>query len=149
MKIIIRNSKDLYAGILFIFFGVFSVAIGRNYPMGTASRMGPGYFPFILGSILALLGFIVSARALWVGSDRIKPWVFRPLILVLLAVLAFAILLQRLGLVLATIALVVISCLSGWEFRLLEVAILSLVLAALAVGIFAYGLGMPLNIWPF
>lgn len=149
MKIGIRNSKDFYAGILFIFFGIFTAVIGRDYPMGTSWQMGPGYFPFILGSLLAVLGFVVSARALWVGSTRIMPWLFRPLLLVLFAVLAFAVLVERLGLVFATIALVVISCLAGWEFRLLEVAILSIVLAALAVGTFVYGLGMPLNIWPF
>lgn len=149
MKIVIRNNKDFYAGILFIFFGVLAMVIARGYPLGTTSRMGPGYFPAILGGILALLGFLVAARALLLGSDRIKSLALRPLMFVLFSVLAFAILVQTVGLVLATLAIVVISCLGGWEFRLLEVAVLSLVLAALAVGIFVYGLGMPLNIWPF
>ncbi|MBI5967269.1 MAG: tripartite tricarboxylate transporter TctB family protein, partial [Deltaproteobacteria bacterium] len=65
MRIKIRNPKDLYAGLVFIFFGVFALLMARSYPMGNAMRMGPGYFPSILGGSLALLGLVVAARSLW------------------------------------------------------------------------------------
>lgn len=148
MKIKVRNSKDLYAGLIFFLFGISSVIIALNYPMGTASRMGAGYFPSILGGILAIMGIGIAIRGLWFTAEPVKPFAFRPLFLVLGAVLAFALLLESLGLVVATFALIVISCLGGWEFRLREVVFLFLFLTALAIGIFAYGLGMPFKVWP-
>jgi len=148
MKIRVRNSKDLYAGLIFFLFGISSVIIALNYPMGTASRMGAGYFPSILGGILAIMGIGIAIRGLWFKAEPVKPFAFRPLFLVLGAVLAFALLLESLGLVVATFALIVISCLGGWEFRLREVVFLFLFLTALAIGIFAYGLGMPFKVWP-
>jgi len=116
--------------------------------MGTAVRMGPGFFPTLLGGLLALLGLMVAAKDLWVNGEPVRGWAFRPLVLVFGAVLAFAFLVQSLGLVLATLALVVIRSLGGWEFRLREVAVLCLLSAALAVGVFAYGLGLPFKVWP-
>lgn len=148
MKIKIRYRRDFYSGLIFIFFGALAVLIARYYPMGTAVRMGPGYFPTILGGALALLGLIVSARSLWLSGEAIKLLALRPLVFVLGATLAFAYLIEPLGLVLATLALVIISSLGGWGFRLREVALLSLVLAVLAVGLFVYGLGLPFNMWP-
>ena len=148
MIIEIRNSKDFYSGLIFIFFGVLAIGIARDYPMGTAVRMGPGYFPTILGGSLALLGLVVSARFLWLSGEAMEPWALRTLLFVLGATLAFGFLIQPLGLFLTTLLLVVLSCLGGWKFRLREVAILSLGLAALAVGLFVYALGLPFNVWP-
>lgn len=144
----IRHSKDFYAGLIFIFFGGLAVLLARGLPMGTAMRMGPGYFPTSVGGTLALLGAVVAARALWWSSEAIKPWMLRPLLLVLGAVLVFAFLIDSLGLVPATLALILISSLGGGEFRLWEVVLLSLVLAVLAVSLFVYGLGLPLRVWP-
>jgi hypothetical protein len=148
MKIRTRNSKDLYAGLIFFLFGISSVLISRNYPMGTAARMGAGYFPSILGGILAIIGVGIAMRGLWFKVEAVRPFALRPLFLVLGAVLAFALLLESLGLVAATLALIVISCLGGREFRLREVVVLFLLLTALAVGVFVYGLGIPFKVWP-
>ncbi len=148
MRIRIRNRKDFYAGLIFIFFGVSAMLVARGYPMGRAARMGPGYFPYLLGGTLALLGLVIAARALWISGEPIKPWALRPLLLVLGAVLAFAFLVQPLGLVLAILALVFISCLAGWEYCLHEAIVLSLVLTALTVVVFFYGLRLPFNVWP-
>jgi hypothetical protein len=144
----IRNSKDFYSGLIFILFGLFVVVVARSYPMGTALRMGPGYFPTLLGAILALLGLVIAVRGLWISGEVLKRGAFRPLLLVLGAVLAFAFLIESLGLVLATLVLVVTSSLAGEEFRLHEVAVLCLALTALAVGLFVYGLGLPFKVWP-
>ena len=116
--------------------------------MGTPARMGPGFFPFLLGMIVALLGFLIAARSLTGKVEGAHPLVMRPLVLVLGAVIAFGILIQPLGLAVGILVLVVISSLGGPEFRLLPVVILYFVLAAMGVGIFVYGLGLPFKIWP-
>jgi len=148
VKIAIRATKDFFSGLIFIFFGVLVVLVARNYPMGSAVSMGPGYFPTLLGGVLTLLGFIIAARALWVSGEEVKSLALRPLVFVLGANLAFAIMVRSLGLVLATLALVFVSSLGGWEFRLREVTVLALALMALSVGLFVHGLGLPFNVWP-
>jgi putative tricarboxylic transport membrane protein len=144
----IRSPKDLCAGLLFIAVGLFTVVAARGYPMGTAVRMGPGYFPAILGAVLAVLGVIVAARGLWTAGGTVAPPQLRPLLLVLASVVAFAVLVHSAGLVVATLALVLVSALGGWEFRLGEVAVLAAVLVALAIVVFVYGLGLPMPLWP-
>jgi len=137
------NSKDFYAGLVFIFFGVSAVLLALSYPMGSLMEWGSGVFPIVLGIGLVLLGLIIVVRLIWVNSKAIEPWDFRPLLLVVGALLAFALLLQPFGVVLATLSLVTISCLGGREFRILEVGILYLVLVALVVFVFVYGTGIP------
>jgi hypothetical protein len=148
MKIKIQNSRDFYAGLVFVFFGILAAAGSRNFPLGTAARMGPGYFPYLVGWVLTLLGLAIGVRALWLSGESVKKWALRPLLMVLGSVFAFAFLVNTLGLVLAILALVVISCLGGGEFRTLEVGILFLLLAALSVGLFVWGLGLPFALWP-
>jgi hypothetical protein len=148
LKFKVSKSKDFYAGLLFIFFGVFAVVVSQNYPMGSAEHMGPGYFPAILGGCLALIGLIVAGRGFCFSTEAIEPWGFRPLLLILGSVMAFAFLFEPLGLVVATLVLVVISCLGGLEFRFREMVFSCLILAAMAVGIFVYGLRLPFKVWP-
>ena len=116
--------------------------------MGSAMVMGPGYFPTVVGGVLVFLGLVIIFRSLWLRSEAINPWGVRPLILVLGSVVLFALVIQPLGLVLATLLLIVISSLGSMEFRIIEVSILSLVLAAFAAGVFVYGLGLPISLWP-
>ncbi len=148
MKIKSPNNKDFYAGLMFLFFGILFLLMARSYPMGSARQMGPGYFPAVLGGLLALIGLGLSVGTLLSGGEAIKSWGLRPLILVALGVLSFAALVQPMGLVLAVLILVVISSLGGPEFRIREVAGLFIVLAALSVGVFVYGFGLPLEVWP-
>jgi len=122
--------------------------VARNYSMGNAVRMGPGYFPSILGGVLALLGLAVTVRSFWLEGERASRIVWRPLLLVIGAVLAFSLLVEPLGLVLATLALIFMSCLGGWDFRMVEVTLLFIFLAALAAGVFVYCLGLPFKVWP-
>ncbi len=148
MKIKFSNRKDFFAGLLFIFFGVFAMVLAREYPLGTLRRMGPAYFPTIIGGVLAILGFLISARSLWIGSEPVQLPTLRPLIMILGAIVGFALLLKPLGLVLATLVLILISCLGGWQFRWLEVTLLYLILVLIAVIFFVYGLGLQFNLWP-
>ncbi len=144
----IRHPQDFFAGLVFLGFGAGAIAIARHYPVGSAMRMGPGYFPAILGGLLILTGLALAIRAFRLRGDPVGAWAFRPLLLVHGAVVAFALLVQPLGLVVATLALVALSRLGGWDARAAEVAVLFLCLAGLAVGLFVYGLGLPFRIWP-
>lgn len=148
MRLRIRNKKDLYSGLIFMFFGGFFAIVARNYPLGSAVRMGPAYFPTILGSLLVVLGAIICARSLFLDGEKINTIGFRPLLMILSAVMVYGFLLDRLGLIIATVALIFISALGGHEFRFREVALLTVFLVCLSVGAFYYGLGLPFPLWP-
>ncbi len=144
----IRNSKDLYAGLMFSLCGVLTLVGAGRYKLGTAARMGPGFFPTLLGSLLTILGLVIVIRALWIPGERVKSWGLRPLLLVTGAIIGFAVLVQPLGLVVATLVMILVSCFGGREFHLGEVAVLCLLLVTIAVALFAWGLGIPFKIWP-
>lgn len=142
MKIELRNNKDFFAGLLFIVIGVLAMVIARNYPFGSTMRMGPGYFPVVLGGIMTAFGLYVLVRGLIKGEKIEGVWGIRPLILIVLGVLAFGFIMERLGMVLALVAMFFISALGGPEFKFKEVLILAVVMTVAAWGIFIYGLGL-------
>ena len=124
----IRNLKDFLAGLMFIAFGAAAAGIAQNYNMGTAARMGPAYFPTLLGGVLVLLGVVILMESFVVEGEAPKNIAFRPLILVLLGTIIFGVLLRQLGLVLALFALIVVSALGGHELKWKEVLVLFAVL---------------------
>lgn len=128
--------------------GVAALLIGRDYSLGTTTRMGPGYFPALLGALLTVLGLIISLRSLLIDGPVVGHIGFRPLVLILASMLAFAYLLEPAGLVIATAALIAIGCLGSVESRARDVIILSIALIAVALGLFVYSLGLPMKIWP-
>ena len=144
----IRHPKDFFAGLLFIAFGVAAIVIGSNYALGTAARMGPGYFPRILGLLLIALGLALALRALRLDGSPIPRFVWRPLLVVLGSVLAFGLMVNHVGVVVSTIFLIVAASAASHEFRLRESLISGVALAALAVGVFVIGLKLQLPIWP-
>ncbi len=145
----IRHPRDFWAGILFIAFGLAAVIIARDYAVGTAGRMGPGYFPRALGSIMIVLGLILSLRALKIDGAKIQFGSFKPLLIVLGAVFAFGLAAPKLGLIVATILLIVISSTASHEFRWKEAVISSLVLSVFTLGAFVWGLKLQLPTWPW
>jgi hypothetical protein len=146
---LIRHPKDFFAGLIFIAFGLAAVIIGSNYSLGTAARMGPGYFPRILGILLIVLGAALSLRALKIEGDPLPRWYWRPMLVVLGSVIAFGLLVNHLGLVFSTIGLVFASSAASHEFRPKEALISGVLLATLAVGVFIFGLNLQLPIWPW
>ncbi len=145
----IKSPKDFWAGLMFIAFGLFFLVVSQlNYQMGTAVRMGPAYFPTVLGGMLAVLGAIVLFDAFVLDGDKVAKFHFRPLLFVLASSLAFAYLLKPLGLVLASVALIFISAYGGHEFKWKEVGILTVVLVIFAVIVFVKGLTLPFPICP-
>ena len=149
MRASIRSASDFLAGLMFIGFGVAAIVIGRAYPMGSAMRMGPGYFPMILGGLLTLLGLAVLARALAGTATAPPSFHLKPLILVLASVAAFALTVERLGIIVAVALVVLVSSLASERVRWQEVLPLTLVMVALAVGLFTMGLGLPFRLTPF
>jgi hypothetical protein len=144
----IRNPKDFLAGLIFVAFGVAAIVLGAAYPLGTAARMGPGYFPRILGILLIVLGGALAARALRLKGTPLPGWKWRPVLVVLASVVVFGIVLTRAGLVLSTIALIVAASAASTEFRWKEALASGVLLAALATGVFVYGLKLLIPIWP-
>jgi Tripartite tricarboxylate transporter TctB family. len=144
----IKAPRDFWAGLMFIAFGLGFLIVSQNYSMGTAVRMGPAYFPTILGGLLAFLGLIVLGQSFTVSGSPIPRFAFRPLIVILIAIGLFGVMIRSVGLVPATLALVVVSSLGNYEFRTKEVLVMAIGLALFAVGVFHYGLGLSFKLWP-
>ena len=160
----IKSQQDWWAGWMFIAFGVFFIlfALGTpafldgivgtkliaGYQMGSSVRMGPAYFPVVLGGLLAFLGLLVLLDSIVEDGPKVAKFHFRPLLFIAVSSLAFAYLLKPLGLVLASVALVFISAFGGHEFKLKEVAIMSVVLVIFSVLVFVKALSLPFPICP-
>ena len=144
----VRSPKDLLAGLLFIAVGIAAIALAANYTLGTAARMGPGYFPRILGILLITLGAVLALRSLKLRGAALPGWKWRPVIVVLGSVVVFGLIVTRVGLVLSTVLLIAMASAASHEFRPKEAAISGLLLAALVVGVFVVGLKLQLPIWP-
>jgi hypothetical protein len=134
---------------MFIALGAFFVAWSfAYYQMGSAVRMGPGYFPAVLGGLLAALGLIVLLKALVLDGPKVAAFHFRPLILVSVSVVAYGYLMKPGGLAVATAAAVVIGALAGHEFKWREVIVVSLVLVLFSWLVFVKGLTLPFPMCP-
>ena len=155
----IKSQKDFFAGLMYLVVGG-AFAIGAvDYNIGTGARMGPGYFPLILGVILALIGVTISLKALTSGpegGDPIGKWAWKQVFFILLANFAFGILLvgipslgiPGLGLMVAIVALVVIASVAGYTFNIKEVIGLALVLAVGSYVVFVWALNLQFPVWP-
>ena len=144
----IRHPKDFWSGVLFTALGAFALVYGSKYTLGTAARMGPGYFPRILGILLVVLGLILALRSLRSQGGPIPAWRWRPTLLVLGSVVLFGYIVQYLGMAISTVVLILVASAASHEFRYKEALISGVLLAALAVGVFVIGLGVQLPIWP-
>ncbi len=144
----IRNPKDFLAGLIFVAFGLAAIVLGSDYPLGTASRMGPGYFPRILGILLVILGGALSLRSLRLAGPPLPGWKWRPVLVVLLSVVVFGLVLTRIGLVLSTVGLIFAASAASREFRPKEALISGILLAALASAVFVVGLKLVIPLWP-
>ena len=139
----ILTNKDFWGGVMLIAIGIAAVVIARDYPMGTALRMGPGYFPTALGAVLCAFGLYLAARGIRSEESISGDWSLRALILVPLSLVLFGLLIDRAGFVPALLVLVFGSAVAGTEFKLIEVLLLAVGLTAFCVALFIYGLGLP------
>lgn len=144
----LRVSTDLVTGLLFLALGLFAIAYGRTYPLGTPARIGPGYFPLLIASGLALLGLVLVVRGLVAPGERIGAIAARPLVFVLAGTVLFGLLVERAGFILAAVLVVVLARLADRDFRPVEVAILAVVLVSFIGALFWLGLSLPLHPLP-
>jgi hypothetical protein len=143
MKLTLRNNKDFWAGLMFAGIGAAAMFIARTYPVGTTLRMGPGYFPNLLGGILIAFGLFVMVRGLRSNEEMKGNWSIRALIVLPLSIVLFGIAMELAGFVPALAVLVFVSAASGREFKFKEVLLLAMLLGVLSVAMFVWGLGLP------
>lgn len=155
----LKSQKDFYAGLMFLAVGGAFAWGASTYSLGTGARMGPGYFPLMLGVLLAVIGALIMFKALVVetaGGDKIGKWAWRPLFFIISANVTFGILLAGLpafkipamGLIVAIYALVFVASMAeaGWKFR--TTLILATVLAVGSYLAFVMALKLQFPVWP-
>jgi hypothetical protein len=143
MKFDWRFNRDFFAGLLYIVTGVAAMWIARDYPFGTALRMGPGYFPTVLGGIMIAFGVAVLLMGVK-NNEKIKGgWSIRALIVLPLSAVIFGVLMEEAGFIPALAALIPASAAAGKEFKWGEIILLTIGLIILSLAIFIWGLGLP------
>lgn len=155
----IKSQKTFFSGIMFTCVGTAFALGAANYNVGSAARMGPGYFPLIVGVLLTLLGLVVIATSLTghaADGDPVGKIAWKPLGFIIGANLLFGILLAGLrsiglpamGLILAIYALVIVACMAGTNFSMKTSLILATVLAIGSYLTFIVGLNLQFQVWP-
>jgi hypothetical protein len=157
--VLIKSQKDFFSGLMFTVVGAAFAYGATNYSIGTGGRMGPGYFPLLLGVILAILGAIIMFKALVVetaGGDKIGQWAWKPLFLIIAANLLFGVMigglpsigLPPMGLVAGIFALTIVASLAGDRFNLKEVLVLAVILSIGSYAAFIMLLKLQFPVWP-
>ncbi len=155
----IKSQKDFFSGLVFMAVGVAFAWGATTYTVGSGARMGPGYFPLMLGVLLALLGAVITFKAMVVETEdgeKIGKWIWRPVGYIVAANIAFGMLLGGLpslgvpamGMVIAIYALALIAAKAGTEFKLKEVLILATILVAGSYVTFIMLLKLQIQVWP-
>jgi hypothetical protein len=144
----IRSPKDFWSGLIFVALGAAFVGLALQYRLGDMHRIGPGFFPTLVGSLLFGLGLIVAGRALVLDGPAIERVQARPLLVSLVAITFFGLALQWLGVVAAIAVLVLVGAYASRDVRILQVLALAAFLIVFSVAIFVWLLGLPLPLWP-
>lgn len=147
----IKSQKDFWSGLMFVVVGLGFAWGATNYSFGTSARPGPGYFPFGLGILMAIMGAMV-----WFGSitvetedgDPIGPIAWKPLIIIVASVVMFGLILPRLGLLISLPLLIIVSALAGDEWHWKDSLISVVVLTLGSWLIFIKGLSLVIPLWP-
>jgi hypothetical protein len=143
------RDADVLTGLMFIAFAVVGFALSSDLEGGSASAMGPGYFPRLVSGILLGLGILITAVGLLSGANNpTGGWTVRPLAFISVAAILFAVLLHRAGLVVAIASCIFVGSFAGGSPRLIQIAALIVVLSLASVSLFVWAMGIPLPIWP-
>ncbi len=146
MPSFIRHPKDFWTGIIFLCIGLAAIIIGRDYPMGTAGRMGPAYFPTILGGMLALIGLTAVVRSFFREGEAIDKFAVKQTILIVAGVLLFGFLIRGAGLVAAIFAVILFSAYASSKFKWTYGIALAAGMTVFSVAVFVKLLGLPIAI---
>ena len=153
MQLRIRSLQDFWSGMFFIALGILALYLSRDYPMGSASQPGPGYFPAWLGGIMIGFGVIIAALSFKVEGDgdqglAFREWGFRPWLVLPVTLAVYAMLMDAdFGLVPSLMVLIVGCALAHKDVHWVETIVLSIFVTAAAVAIFVYGLGLPYRLF--
>jgi Tripartite tricarboxylate transporter TctB family len=146
----IKSQKDFWSGVMFVVIGISFAWGATYYTFGSSAKPGPGYFPFGLGILLALLGALVLFKALTIeteGGDPIGPIAWKPLGLIVGAIL-LSTLLPRIGMILTLPLVIIVASLAGDEFHWRDVLVMSAILTLGCWLVFVKGLSLTIPIWP-
>ena len=147
----IKSQKDFWSGLMFVAIGVAFAWGATEYSFGNSARPGPGYFPFGLGVLMALLGGAVLFKALTIESadgDPVGAFAWRPLAIVIGSVVLFGFLLPRAGMLISLPLLVVVSSLASDEFTWKGAALNAVILTLLSWVVFIKGLSLTIPLLP-
>lgn len=155
----IKSQKDFFSGLMFTVVGAAFAWGATTYTVGEGARMGPGYFPLVLGILLAILGAFIMMTAMVVETpdgDKIGPWAWKPLAYIIGSNLLFGVLLGGLpsigvpamGMIAAIYGLTIVASLAGENFKLKEVLVLATILAIGSYGAFVWLLKLQFQVWP-
>jgi hypothetical protein len=143
----VKSPQDFGAAIVFMLIGFAGIYFGKDLTFGSASRMGPGYFPTIISSLILLLGIGIGLRSIVIKGPPIEKLQFRPLIFVIGSILIFGILIDRVGLAIAAITLTLVAGFARRSVNWKENFVLGAGLAIFTIVVFVYALGQPLPAW--
>ena len=146
MSQLIRNEKDFWIGVIYVAFGSAAIIISRNYGMGTALKMGPSYFPTILGCLLIVIGVISLIRSFIKPGSPFGTFAFKGLLLITASIILFGFIVRGAGLVIALPVLVIISSCASIRFRWKYSLVLAAGLTIFCILVFLKALGVPLPI---
>ncbi len=147
----IKSQKDFWSGLMFLSVGVAFAWGATEYSFGSSARPGPGYFPFGLGVLMALLGSVVMFKSLTIETadgDPVGGFAWRPLLIILGSVLVFGAALPRLGMLISLPVLIIMSSLASQEFSWKGAILNAVVLTLLSWGVFVVGLSLTIPLWP-
>ena len=144
-----KAPQDFYCGLLYIGVGILGLWMCADYPRGTPVRLGTGVFPAILSWGMVIIGLIVLVQGLITQGPPIGRIAWRPVILISLAATSFALLIETAGLIIAMVVMMVLARFAGDDHKNKEFAIFAVIMVLMALGIFVWGLEMPLKVFPW
>jgi hypothetical protein len=147
MPAFIRNPKDFWTGLVFIGFGLAFLLIAQDYPLGSARRMGPAYFPTILSCVLMLIGLATAIRSFFGQGAPVGAFAVKAMVLVATSTVLFGLLVRDAGMVISVILMIMVSAYASVHFNWKSAALLAVAMAAFCVLVFDYGLGLSIPIF--
>ena len=143
----VKSPQDIGAGVVFLLIGLAGLYFGGELALGTAARMGPGYFPRLLSFMIIAVGVAVALQGITVEGPPVEPLRVRPIAFIIGAILAFGWLIERIGLALTAVLLTLIAAYARREVKLGETVLLGIGLGIFTVAVFVHLLGQALPAW--
>ena len=144
MSKFVHNPKDFWSGVMFLVFSAAAIVIGQDYSMGPAGRMGPAFFPVVLGGLLGVVGLIIMLRGLFTHGAPLERFQYRSALVIIAGVVSFGILVRGAGMVPAVIVLVLTSAVASASFRIRAALPLAIGAAVFCLLVFVKALGLPI-----